>query len=415
MSGDPNHSLSGDETVRRVKGMKKKSILFLIRGGICLSFSALFFYAAALANGGLKERTPAAIEAYDVRGLDVSMAQAEPFGEGESFAAAGVGELAQAEPFGEGGAFAAAGAGELAQAADEAEDRSVLAYCQVTTPNYGARANLRFREGEYFSADASAGLEAVMPESLAKELFPEGGEGGRLKINGREYTVRGVYEDGGVLTQLGSGKIPVIYCSGPADPKAPAEHLLIGAEAGKTAQQQKQETAVALRTPLEGETHDLESLRKLGESLLLLGFFSAGLWFVLRLCVFSHRKLIFAYECKEPGARRGFDAFWGLGAFLAAVIVFLALLQLVRLPAVYLPENNIFDFSYYGREILSGIQRMNADGRIRDFSRICAVYLCAETGVLNSGGSVVLGGVPEVAGWGGFVEIFTGHSRFGTP
>ena len=71
-----------------------------------------------------------------------------------------------------------------------------------------------------------------------------------------------------------------------------------------------------------------------------------------------------------------------LGAFLAAVIVFLALLQLVRLPAVYLPENNIFDFSYYGREILSGIQRMNADGRIRDFSRICAVYLCAETGCL---------------------------------
>ena len=42
----------------------------------------------------------------------------------------------------------------------------------------------------------------------------------------------------------------------------------------------------------------------------------------------------------------------------------------------------IFDFAYYGSQITGGIQQINADGRVRDFSRICAVYLCAETGLL---------------------------------
>lgn len=39
-----------------------------------------------------------------------------------------------------------------------------------------------------------------------------------------------------------------------------------------------------------------------------------------------------------------------------------------------------FDISYYGQQILNGIQQINTVSRIRDFSRICAVYLCAEAG-----------------------------------
>lgn len=96
---------------------------------------------------------------------------------------------------------------------------------------------------------------------------------------------------------------------------------------------------------------------------------------MLLLCIFSYQKLISAYEYKECGTHRGLNAFWGFGAFLLAVIVFLFLLQLVRIPAVYLPENNIFDFSYYGQEILSGIQQMNTDGRIRDFQG-SALFIC---------------------------------------
>ena len=62
--------------------------------------------------------------------------------------------------------------------------------------------------------------------------------------------------------------------------------------------------------------------------------------------------------------------------FLFAVIGFALLLQLVQIPAIYLPENNIFDVTYYGKEILNGIQQINTDGRVKDFS---AVYLGAET------------------------------------
>lgn len=339
--------------------MKTRNIRSLICGIICLSFSAFFFFGAAFVSGDLKNRTPFAIELYSPQGLEVSMAQASPLT-----------EL---------GGFAAASPGEKVQAAAEAEGRSVLAYCQMTTANYGAYANLQFSEGQYFSDDASAEHAAVIPESLSKELFA--GRSGKktLYINGTEFAVCGVYKDDGILVQLGSAKLPVIYRNGSENSDAPAEHLLIGADAAKTAKQQQQEKAVTMRAPLEGEINDLGRLHQLGDSILLLGFFFAGLWFILRLCIFSYRKLIAAYECKEHTSQRGFQAFLGAGALALALFGFALLLQLVRIPAVYLPENNIFDFPYYGRQILRGIQQMNTDCRIKDFSRICAFYLCAET------------------------------------
>ena len=220
----------------------------------------------------------------------------------------------------------------------------------------------------------------VIPESFSKELFQEKNEGKkRLYINGEEFTVCGVYEDGDVLTQLGSADIPVIYGKIPENSEILAEHLLIKAEEGKTAGQQQQETAAMMKTPLEGEINDLGRLHQLGDSILLLGVFFAGLWFVLYLCVFSYKKLMSVYENKENAVQRRLNIIFAVGIFLFAVIGFALLLQLVQIPAIYLPENNIFDVSYYGKEILNGIQQINTDGRVKDFSRICAVYLGAET------------------------------------
>lgn len=342
--------------------MKKRKIRVFIWGILQLSLSAFFFFGAFSVSRDLETQTPNAIELYDTQGLDVSMAQAAPV-------------IQQ-------GGVAAAGLGETVQVTDMAESKSVSAYCQMTTPNYGACANLQFSEGGYFSDDVSSGHAAVIPESLAEELFAERSGEKKLLINGEKFTVCGVYEDGGILARLGLAKLPVIYGNGSESPDAQAEHLLIEADAGKTALQQKQETAVMLETPLGGEMHDFGRLHQLGDSLLLLGFFFAGLWFVLRLCIFSYRKLILAYEDEEHTAKRGFAASFGVGAFLLAVIGFWLLCQLVRIPAVYLPKDNIFDLSYYGQEILSGIQQIHTDCRIHDFSRICAVYLCTEAGLL---------------------------------
>lgn len=144
--------------------------------------------------------------------------------------------------------------------------------------------------------------------------------------------------------------------------------------------QQQQETAALMQIPLEGEINDLGRLHQLGDSILLLGFFFAGLWFVLHLCIFSYRKLMSAYQCRGQAAEKILPAILGTGAFLLAAVGFASLLQLVRIPAIYLPEDNIFDISYYGQQILNGIQQINTACRIRDFSRICAVYLCAEAG-----------------------------------
>ncbi len=343
--------------------MKKRNIRFFICGIIQLSFSAFFFFAAAFVSENLKNQIPSAIEIYDTQGLDVSMAQIIPF----------TGQ----------GAFAAASVGEKVKVTDTAESKSVSAYYQMTTPNYGKYANLHFSEGEYFSSDVSAENVVVIPESLSKQLFVDRGEEKKLlHINGMEFVVCGVYEDSDILTQLGSAKIPVIYSNTSEISDVLAEHLLILANAGKTSQQQKQETAVMMETPLEGEINDLGRLHQLADSILLLGFFFAGLWFVLYLCIFSYKKLISAYQRKENPVQRGLTAFFAVGVFLFAVIGFALLLQFVRIPAVYLPENNIFDVSYYGQEILNGIQQVNTDCRIKDFSRICVVYLGAEAVLL---------------------------------
>ena len=50
--------------------------------------------------------------------------------------------------------------------------------------------------------------------------------------------------------------------------------------------------------------------------------------------------------------------------FLFAVIGFALLLQLVQIPAIYLPENNIFDVTYYGKEILNGILAKNTGQKL---------------------------------------------------
>ena len=340
--------------------MRKRKLRFFICAIIQLSVSVFFFFAAAFISENLKNHTPSAIEIYDTEGLKVSVAQASSFAEQ--------------------GGFAAAGTGEKVLVTDEGENKSVSAYYQETTANYGKYAKLYFCEGEYFSADMSEKNAVVIPKNLSKELFQEKNEGQkRLYINGEEFTVCGVYEDGDVLTQLGSADIPVIYGKIPENSETLAEHLLIKADEGKTAGQQQQEIAVLMKMPLEGEINDLGRLHQLGNSILLLGFFLAGLWFVLYLCIFSYKKFMSVYENKENTAQRRLNTSFAAGIFLLAVIGFGLLLQLVQIPAIYLPENNIFDISYYGKEILNGIQQINTDSRVKDFSRISAVYLVAET------------------------------------
>lgn len=340
--------------------MKKGKLRFFICGIIQLSVSVFFFFAAAFVSWNLKNHTPSVIEMYDTEGLNISMAEASSFsGQGE---------------------FAAAGIGEIVLVTDEGENKTVSAYYQETTPNYREYAKLDFCEGEYFSVDMSEKKAVVIPKSLSKELFQEKNEGQmRLYINGEEFIVCGVYEDGDILIKLGSADIPIIYGKILEDSETWAEHLLIKAEEEKTAEQQQQEIATLMKKPLEGEINDLGRLHQLGDSILLLGFFLAGVWFVLYLCIFSYKKLMSTYECRENTTQRKLNAIFAVSIFLLAVIGFALLLQLVQIPAIYLPENNIFDISYYGKEILNGIQQINTDGRVKDFARICAVYLGAET------------------------------------
>lgn len=340
--------------------MKKRNVRFFICGIAKLSVSVFFFLTAAFISKDLKSQTPFAVELYHTQGLGISMAQAAPFTVRGGFAAASVGENVQV----------AVGEGS----------KSIPAYYQMATPNYGAYANLRLIEGEYFSDDVSEGHVVVIPESLAKELPADGSGEKALYINGTEYAVCGVYADGGILTQLGSAKTPVIYGNMSENPDILAGHFLIGADAGKTAQQQKQEIIAMMEIPLEGEINDLGRLHQLGDDILLLGFFFASLWFVLHSCIVSYRKFISAYESKGNAAQRAYTAFFAAAVLLFTAIGFAFLLQLVRIPAIYLPENNIFDIPYYGRQILDGIQQISTDCRIKDFSRISAVYLFAETG-----------------------------------
>lgn len=334
--------------------MRKRNVQILMSGGVRLFLSVIFFVLAFLAIKDLKNHTPSAIEIYHTQGLEVSMEQLIPFAEQ--------------------GEFAVSSVGETVGVTDIDGEKSISAYIQSTTSNYDKYANLHLCEGEYFSSDVLTEPTVVIPESLSKELFGDKGkEEKRLYINEKEFAVCGVYKDSNILVQLASAKIPILYCNIPEQSNIQAEQLLIKADTEKASQQQKQEIELLLQTPLAGEIHDFGHIHQLADSILLLGFFFAGLWFILHLCIFSYKKFIFGCQ---------YEKIFAIGVFLLTVVVFSFLLQLVRIPAVYLPENNIFDFSYYGQEILNGIQQINTDCCMKDFLRICIVFIGIEIGFL---------------------------------
>lgn len=330
--------------------MRKRKLQFFVCGIIQLSVSVFLFFVAAFVSWNLKNHTPSVIEIYDTEGLNISVTEASSFAKQ--------------------GEIAAAGTVKKALVTDE--NKTVSVYYQETTPNYGEYAKLQFYEGEYFSPEISHENVVVVPESLSKKLFKEKSKGKkRLYINGEEFTVCGIYKDGDLLMQLGSANTPVIYGNRLEGSESMAEQLLIKADEGKSAGQQQQETSVLMKIPLKGEKNDLGRLHQLGDSILFLGFFFAGIWFVLHLCIFSYKKVV--------TAQGRLNMCFAMGVFLFAAIGFALLVQLIQIPAIYLPENNIFDLSYYGKEILNGIQQINTDGRIKDFFRICTIYLGVET------------------------------------
>lgn len=219
------------------------------------------------------------------------------------------------------------------------------------TAAYGGAAGLRLVSGAWYGPDAvlQGRRYAVVPETLGGGM----GAGAGIEINGVSYQVCGVYRPPArLLDQLSWDGVPAIYLSAPPDApaaEAPVRQLLLTGEETR----QKDQLWDAARKALLGASgtgHDLRDARALAAALVRLGVILGLLVPVGWLLAACWRGLVGLYLAGRQGAgarafarRAAKAALPGAGA-LAALY---GLLNWLRLPAAYLPPDNLFSLSHY--------------------------------------------------------------------
>lgn len=339
-------------------------IFRLLPGLISLLCSWVLFYGAVCVVQEMKRQVPDTVEVYSQHGTGISMREAEEFAADGSFSASGMGQEV------------------IVQGGISGSVRN--AWMEVTTSSYGDIAGLKFVRGKYFTGSIVTQEQnyIVIPESLAVELFSfDAGLGQQVLIAGEEYTICGVYEEGGYLVKLGLGRIPVVYVNYFPKNKfeeAIVNQLMFPADENKTGGQLKQEFAKQIGRPIEGEMLELDNLLELASDLVLLGGIMCLAWFVFRLFVYSNRKFLGAYDEKRDTAHRKKCLIAAIAALAAALAGLDFLLSGIKLPVSYLPEDNLFNITYYAKMILDFVQWINTRMMIKDFLRISAVCLFLE-------------------------------------
>lgn len=338
-------------------------ILRLLPGLFSLLCSGILFYGAVCVVQEMERQVPASVEVYSQNGIGISMKEAA--------------ELAAD------GIFSASGMGQEVSVQGGISGSVRNAWMEVTTSAYGEVAGMNFVGGGYFTEAIAAEKQKyiVIPESLAIELFGfDAGISQSVFIAGVEYTVCGVYKEGGYLTKLGLGSIPVIYTNSfqESESGTTVNQIMFMADDNKTGGQLRQEAAAQIGRTIEGELLELDNLLELASDLILIGGIICLLWFVFRLFVFSNRQFLAAYDEKRDAVRRRNHFLAAIISLAAALAGLNLLLGSIKLPPSFLPEDNLFDFSYYAGMILDSMQWINTRRMIKDFLRVSAVFLFTE-------------------------------------
>ena len=227
----------------------------------------------------------------------------------------------------------------------------------------GGAAGVLLASGAWYGPDAvlQGRRYAVVPETLGDGY----GLGTSVQVDGASYQVCGVYRPrAGALDKMAGDGVPVVYLSAPPNAPAtevPVQQLLLTGEGAR----QKDQLLDAARKALLGANgwgHDLRDARALAAALVRLavilgllvpvGWLLAGCW----------RALVSLYLAGRQGMG-GRAALCRLGKALLPGLAALAavywLLNWLRLPAAYLPPDNLFDVSHYAGLLAAFFQGLN--------------------------------------------------------
>lgn len=256
-------------------------------------------------------------------------------------------------------------------------------YALATNSAWGHAAGLRFVNGGYFLADAVQRQQRylVLPDSAALHLFgTEQAAGADVCIDGERYLVCGVYQTSGLfLDEISRSSLPVVYLSRPVrglSSETPAQLALLPGT--QQAEGLLRAAAAESGARLEGTVHDVRAPAALAFQLVYLAVVACALVPVFWLMRFGVGCVV--RLCAAPQRGRAFFAGQLAAAVLAAAAGLGALWLLlgnISVPGVYLPPDNLFDFSFYSGRIVEFFQMKNAAQRPDAYTAAISAYLPA--------------------------------------
>jgi hypothetical protein len=227
-------------------------------------------------------------------------------------------------------------------AAVSCEGRETSASVACCSPKYGISLPLAFTSGAWLTGDG----QVVLPEAVAVVLFDFAApEGNAVTIEGKSYTVAGVYSYSGLSTVF-------IADSGIAAPAASL--LLVDRDGEKEPQHAGQFLELASKisgVELRGELRDYRELIALARSLWLLSAVLCTLVALIFVLIIASRLIYGAFLARgEPPRRRALRLAFAAVITAAALLCFSLLLGKLRIPGAFLPPDNIFDLAFYRAE-----------------------------------------------------------------
>ncbi|MDR0812587.1 MAG: ABC transporter permease [Oscillospiraceae bacterium] len=228
------------------------------------------------------------------------------------------------------------------QATVSFESRDVSSSAAYCSPKYGISLPFVFTSGAWLTGDG----QAVLPEAVAKVLFDSAvTEGNSIAIEGKNYTVAGVYADRSLST--------VFISDSGID--APAAALLLverdSEEEPRHAGQLLELAAKISGVELRGELRDYRELIALAQSLWLLSAVLCALVALVFVLIIASRLIYGAVLARgEQLHRRALRFAFAAIITSAALLCFSLILGKLRIPGAFLPPDNIFDLAFYHAE-----------------------------------------------------------------
>jgi hypothetical protein len=222
-------------------------------------------------------------------------------------------------------------------------DREIDAPIIYATPKLGTILPYDFYSGGWMSGDG----QAVLSKDVAELLMPSGAPvGSDIAIGGKTFVVTGVHAE---------SDIQAVFISDYSS-EIPAASIFLADKEGDEGEQGKallQRASESSRLALDGELSDYRELAALAQSLWYLSAVLCALIALIAILSAASR-LIYAavFSRGRPMRSRTFSVALAAALTAAALIGFSFLLRGLKIPGAFLPPDNIFDFSFYGWEII---------------------------------------------------------------